>query len=232
MKTIPPWVKITSGLIAFIAATFTAIIYGRDIVNWLFPREPLLKYGETLVEYVSHPFAWPSTYSAAPEEHKRFFENSQSFARIELYNVSKLDTSEIRLLLSTDAIIEVATRGKEPAREGIADNFMLGSIPAGERVVVTMWTKRPLTADDKVTVGTDAWTAQFVGSLVWTVADIEFYQTGFNVLIYITAVLAIVLFVLVLWLVFRRPKKKRQARATRSRTANKKESPTTPSQPA
>jgi hypothetical protein len=107
---------------------------------------------------------------------------------VSLYNETGVDLMEVELTLPTEAVMEIQRSQKASQVVGPAETANLSTVPRGEHLAVLLWMKRQLAPDERVTVRHSLGLIQLNPvAIVWS-EDIQFYQQGFKLLLFIVAV--------------------------------------------
>lgn len=209
------WIKNNWGKLAacitFLAALFTVIVRADTIRGWFFPKPDEVRVENTIVGCVGGPFRFPSTYSKADEKFQQFFQRSQGFALVSIHNVHDLDVFDVTVTLSIDSQIEVIGKDNIARAYGPSTTFPIGTVAKGESVTALIWTSRPFAASDSIIYSSRYGSHHFKASELGNPDDLEFFKTGYYILLAVTLALTLILFIIMIWMVARKnpPKPKR-----------------------
>ena len=170
------WAKVAAA-VAFLAALFTVIVRFDTIRSWVFPKSEVIQFGTVLYGFRDSQFQWPQSYSTADQSIKTFFEHSEGYAILTVQNTSQIDLINLKLLLPTDCMIEVAKNGGKPTSFGPKDTFTLGNLSKGEVLSISTWFDRSFKQGDVITF------SNLHGSYSWlptTFLNLNEYQDLIN----------------------------------------------------
>lgn len=209
------WVIVTavSVPLAVVVIYLTFFVRVGTIVSWFWPQSQTQDLGQVHYTFVDGPFQMPHTYDQMPESLRNALKASRAFTRIHIQNVSKVTMAHPTLSLPVSSIVEVISQDSIAVNLGLGESFGIGDLKPNDYRTIFIWTPRPLTDHDLITITHEGGATSIRPSSVMTTDEVEalkygFY--GFRLATILLIVVVIILLVLVLWLVLRRRPAKRQ----------------------